>query len=321
VGEQVVAIGSPLTVKGPILTTGVVSRVEAETITSDININPGNSGGPLLNLGHEVIGITTFSQQSGVGEPGIAGIVRAGTAAKIIEEVRAAAEATEPPPVEQLPVPPPSAYPIAALRSLVHAKLDPKKYHLEAGDIEIDIATPPLLYYVQNEAAIKAAETRRKRSKSNPVSPEGEEVCQWQADAGAWDAVVTVRAMPEVTMTGGSRAGRAFGALFGVVTPASYRFKADSREMRLLRDGVEVRPIVPGRLCQTVEEQAGLNRLRDVGCLGLYQYAPDAFAPGAALELRVFAGDAPAAPKVVKLMPTLVETVWADFEPYFESLR
>jgi len=32
------------------LTTGVISKVEKDTITSDITINPGNSGGPLFTL-------------------------------------------------------------------------------------------------------------------------------------------------------------------------------------------------------------------------------------------------------------------------------
>src|SRR5258707_14432668 len=45
-GERVFTIGSPLSLD-KIITTGIVSKVDAHTIMSDININPGNSGGPL----------------------------------------------------------------------------------------------------------------------------------------------------------------------------------------------------------------------------------------------------------------------------------
>jgi S1-C subfamily serine protease len=47
-GERVFTIGSPLHQR-KVLTTGVVSKVEAKAIISDININHGNSGGPLFN--------------------------------------------------------------------------------------------------------------------------------------------------------------------------------------------------------------------------------------------------------------------------------
>jgi serine protease Do len=47
-GERVFTIGSPLSLD-KILTTGVVSKVEAHTLLSDVNVNPGNSGGPLFN--------------------------------------------------------------------------------------------------------------------------------------------------------------------------------------------------------------------------------------------------------------------------------
>ena len=58
-GERVFTIGSPLH-QTKILTTGIVSKLEAHAILSDININHGNSGGPLFNSVGSVVGITTF---------------------------------------------------------------------------------------------------------------------------------------------------------------------------------------------------------------------------------------------------------------------
>jgi putative serine protease PepD len=91
VGEQVVAIGSPLGLQGTV-TSGIVSALNRpvrtgssdtpggqgdsavfNAIQTDAAINPGNSGGPLVNMGGEVIGINSAiaslsqggSQQSG----------------------------------------------------------------------------------------------------------------------------------------------------------------------------------------------------------------------------------------------------------------
>jgi len=67
VGEQVVAIGTPISFSlRNSATSGVVSGLNRgvnaayRLIQSDTAINPGNSGGPLVNLKGEVIGINTM---------------------------------------------------------------------------------------------------------------------------------------------------------------------------------------------------------------------------------------------------------------------
>ena len=63
VGQEVLAIGSPLGVENTV-TRGIVSGIRrVGTVTllqTDAAVNPGNSGGPLLNRDGEVVGITTL---------------------------------------------------------------------------------------------------------------------------------------------------------------------------------------------------------------------------------------------------------------------
>ncbi len=84
VGEQVLAIGTPLTLQFQhTVTSGIVSALgrtlqvptsEGESFMEDLiqidaSINPGNSGGPLINLRGEVIGINSLkiTEAEGIG--------------------------------------------------------------------------------------------------------------------------------------------------------------------------------------------------------------------------------------------------------------
>src|SRR5690606_15240127 len=112
-GERVLAIGSPLASE-TILTAGLVSKVEAGAIYSDVNINPGNSGGPLFNARGEVVGINTFGMSAGSG-PGVSGIVRIHIAGPVIEQARGSLS-SPPPSSDKLPVPSLFTFPAAELR-------------------------------------------------------------------------------------------------------------------------------------------------------------------------------------------------------------
>ena len=65
VGQEVIAVGSPLGVLPNTVTRGIVSAIRrAGAVTllqTDAAINPGNSGGPLLNRDGEVIGVNSMA--------------------------------------------------------------------------------------------------------------------------------------------------------------------------------------------------------------------------------------------------------------------
>jgi len=58
VGSPVVALGSPLNQRF-LMTQGILSKVDDETLLGDFLLQPGNSGGPLATMDGEVVGIVT----------------------------------------------------------------------------------------------------------------------------------------------------------------------------------------------------------------------------------------------------------------------
>jgi putative serine protease PepD len=96
VGEQVLAIGSPLGLAGTV-TSGIVSAVDRQArigsstqtaVQTDASINPGNSGGPLVNSRGEVIGVNTaIATYEGGGSIGIGFAIPVDRAATVAERI------------------------------------------------------------------------------------------------------------------------------------------------------------------------------------------------------------------------------------------
>jgi putative serine protease PepD len=86
VGQQVVAVGSPLGLQGTV-TSGIVSALNRpvtvgvasnqndvfEAIQTDAAINPGNSGGALVNMNGELVGLSSAIASTGGGGPDSSG--------------------------------------------------------------------------------------------------------------------------------------------------------------------------------------------------------------------------------------------------------
>src|SRR5713226_1705629 len=145
VGQRVFTIGNPLG-REKVLTTGVISKVEKETITSDININPGNSGGPLFTMSGQVAGLTTAGLRN------LASIVPIDNVRPVLDEAKQKIVGGVPPSAELLPVEPPEFFPAESLRALLQQeKIDTKPYNFELGQFRVWIITPPLSYFLRHE--------------------------------------------------------------------------------------------------------------------------------------------------------------------------
>lgn len=114
VGDDVIAVGSPLGLESTV-TTGIVSALHRpvtagdtsssayiDAIQTDAAINPGNSGGPLINSAGEVIGINSAiaslssSSTQQAGSVGLGFAIPSNQARRTAEEIIATGEATYP---------------------------------------------------------------------------------------------------------------------------------------------------------------------------------------------------------------------------------
>lgn len=318
VGERVLAIGSPLATE-TILTLGIVSKVEQGAIYSDVSINPGNSGGPLFSMRGEVVGVNTFGLSARSG-PGVSGIVRIYLAEDLIEKSQLLASSQQPPENRMLPVESLYRFPADDLRrASLAGEHNSKKYHVEAGKIDVQFITPVVIAKLEIDDEVAAAKRQKKRSKKSTKKTyePGKDFYEWRKYVGDYRPVVSIQAVPEIKLTGGSM----FAVLMvGNSAHRTYRFKTDFDRMELLRNGKPVEPIHPGKTSNVVSAHARMETFEDVGVYGQYQYPPEAFRPGGHLVLKVWNTNK-TDPNVKVLSEDLLSAIWSDFKPYFAALE
>jgi len=98
-------------------TSGVVNRLDAQTMTSDIATNPWISGGPVFNSQGVVVGMTSAAGQTVPGQ-GPSKIVRIGEAGLLLDQAKSKlVTIAEPPPAASMPVEPADIFPTDGLES------------------------------------------------------------------------------------------------------------------------------------------------------------------------------------------------------------
>jgi S1-C subfamily serine protease len=289
VGQRVFTIGNPLG-RDKALTTGVVSKIDKDSLNSDININPGNSGGPLFTLDGQVAGITTSELRN------LASIVPSQAVGPLVDQARRDIKGATPPAPVPLPVEPTDLYPADALRAvLMQDKFDTKPYFLEAGEFHVWFVTPPYNYFLRHEQEMAAARKAAKRSggDASTAKPPSSAL----EDAQDYHPTFVVRVRPK------------FGVLFKV------RFKNGFVRMRLLCGGQEVAPIEPGRAEFDLIDQRG--RTVDTTYQGGYEYAADAITPACGnVTLEIYSEKDPTTPATHPVDAATVQRVWQDFDPF-----
>jgi S1-C subfamily serine protease len=325
-GERVFTIGSPLGLK-KIITSGIVSKVEARAILSDVNINHGNSGGPLFNSLGEVIGITTFLVPGGNG-PGVSGIVRIDQSLPVLAQARKKMKDVSLPSARLLPVEPSDPYPLNSLKEKSSdASFDRKPYVFTVGSFDVALGTPVLEYKVQEEAARAATHERNKRTKKLNQSEESafeplKDLPQWAEYVGSFKPVLLVQAAPQLRESFSSFLGRELVPSiepFGSITP-HLKFRTDFYRMKLLCGSKEVEPIQPGKAATILDTHTEFVNVTDATYVGIYSYPPDAISPVCGkVTLQIFSEKDPGKSESKVLDQKSIERVWSDFRPYLET--
>jgi len=292
VGQRVFTIGNPLG-REKALTTGVVSKIEKDSINSDININPGNSGGPLFTLDGQVAGITTSVLRN------LASIVPVEVVRPLVEQAKKDIVSVAPPSPVPLPVEPTDYFPADALRVLLKQdRLDTKPYFFDAGEFQVGFFTPPLNYYLRHEQEMAAARKAAKRSGGDAASAKPPSSAL--EDAVDYRPVLLVRVRPK------------FGAFFKV------RFKNGFVRMRLLCGGKELTPILPGRAEFDLYDQR--ERKVDTAFQGIYEYQADAVTPACGnIVLEIYSEKDPNTPETKPVDAATIQRVWNDFDPFRQA--
>jgi Trypsin-like serine proteases, typically periplasmic, contain C-terminal PDZ domain len=318
-GEQVFTIGSPLE-QEKILTTGIVSKLEARAIISDINFSSGNSGGPLFNSIGEVVGVTSFNL-TGKDGSGLAGIVRIEESAALIAKAREMASTKGTPSAELMPNLPEGVFPVETIKTALSAKDFPvKQYVSDVKNYEIKYMTPIYKFYAIEKDRIDSLKIREKRNKVKGGSADMfRDLRSYSEYAGELLPVVDILALPETTPTAKSLIlSAATSAMTGYATPFDLKYKADFSQMKLMCDGKEVTPLRRNKTEIDRNLQNYYKVRKRYTYAGVYTYPYEIFAPGRCREmkLQVFSEEDIEEPITTIVNDLTKNRVWSDFQDF-----
>jgi S1-C subfamily serine protease len=315
-GDRVLALGSPFNRAG-VLSTGIVSNADQQSITSEVSLGYLNTGGPLLNTDGYVVGLNAYRPPSTVGAGRISMSVAAPVLASALAHAHDSVTAARFKAVTDslLPVVPREPFPsepIAAVSGL-GATLDLHNYRVEIGPFRVFMMTPQVMAWRQTQAVKALADRKR----SDPKK------------AGGWTTVDPIEGWRDWSDYLGER--RAV-VVFNVTSDktAFPFYEADKiqgidegnfKDLKIYRDGVEIVPVekvrIPAMLNVDQTKAAG----KTVAMQGAYVYRVEDFAPRAVGTTAVYTmtivdAAKPAQPYKVPLLAASVEQMWKDFTAY-----
>jgi len=285
VGSPVVALGSPLNQRF-LMTQGILSKVDDETLLGDFLLQHGNSGGPLLNMNGQVVGINTF------GEGGFAGAVRIGTLRTLLETENIWDSIAVEPSAKLLPALSKVRYPVDVLNVKIQMEpFTPANYRFTAGDFGVTMITPVLIGKLQLMSQ-KIREENRHMRRGIKVSGEvlmlDDPYYEWhRVTEDSLDYAVTFDIRPNSGLAKRPASSNIFKSIFGRRGPRDMEFKGEFLEYRVYRDGQLVEPITPGRIMIQGQAEDGKARFVDEAAAGQYVYSPDDFMTGNEFRIQV----------------------------------
>ena len=319
--EKLFAISSPMDDdKG--LESGIVRRVNAYAILSDISVNDDDLGTPLFNASGEVVAITTPHDET-------ANLNASDTLAVSIDGVRTlvaaaekrmsqtAAPAGTPLPVEAAPL-----FPDDPLKEAAQARkgrLEP--YRVTAADFDVSLITPLLTYGARHQGERTVGRQRGARTAAESAERLEAARRALQEFGNWWDyvrrdpPVLMIRATPKMVESLWKSILRGAVQTQGVSLPPIKRIKAGFARMQIFCGDAEVQPIHPFKIEHRIGEGDAVYE-------GFYIVDPATVGPQCAtVKITLFSDRAPEKGDTRVVDPKILEQIWQDFAPYRTAAR
>ena len=316
-GERIVAMGSPL-FQQTTITQGILSKVEEDVLLSDVSLNRGNSGGPVMNLDGEAIGFATYGDASKPGGPGATGIISIRKADHLLSTLGTLSSNTLPP-AEKLPDNSPITIPADMLERIALAIRGDEPYLKTPKNFRTYIKSPfdAHMNVARYKNFLKDKIARRYSGKvPSDQNLEMGPLYFWNKYVGnQFEPVVSIEVVPWPQETSGSFLGRIAAAATGQKLKERREMRDDFTRMVLLRNGIEVTPILRKRIRDTEIYDTRDLVMRDTALAGFYTYEPRVFTPGSKLELQVWK-NAESKPTVIRVPADYQNRIWKQFQEW-----
>jgi S1-C subfamily serine protease len=292
-GQEVFTLGSPMFGQKR-LSGGLVSRLEARAIVSDLRVPRGSAGGPVFAAGG-VVGITSVVDEKDQRSGETSRVVRAEEACEVVASAEKKMADAAPPAGTHLPVEPNLSVPQSTLKDAAQRRggsLNP--YQVAATDFDIAFITPVLLYGGLNQ---------------NPRRPIME-FGNWLDYVDEFPPVLLVRVMPKMVESLWATVARGAARTQGMALPPIKHVKSGLSRMRAFCGEAEVTPIHPFTVEQRISETDAVYE-------GLYVFDPAALGPHCGtVKFALYSEKEPAKANNLVVDPKVIERVWQDLSPY-----
>ena len=315
-GQAVFTIGVPLR-QPKDMTSGVVSRVEADDIESDVPLATGSAGGPVFTAAGEPIGITSVVDDESASRWDTR-IVRIHEACGVVEAAEKAASHLTAPDAAHLPVEPTRPFPVDALKDAAqHRAGSLNPYQIASSDFDVAFITPVHVYGAQYQAELASRRDRRGGRGTAPAEPPFVrplmDFSNWSEYVADVPPVLLIRVTPKLVESFWTKVARGAAQTQGVALPPIKRFKSSLARMQAFCGETEITPIHPFKLEQRITETEGIYE-------GLYVFDPGSLGPAcASVKLVLYSEKEPGKGDTRVVDPKVLEQIWQDFAPYRDS--
>jgi Trypsin-like peptidase domain len=303
--QEVVAVAAPRR-GGKVAAVGAIDEIAGRNIDTDLSLPAGSSGAPAFGPGGDLIGITTFDDESGFSNR-YWRIVRIETACGAIAAAADSRKTATVPAPDRLPVEtlPPVAGDVlaAAVEDRAGALA---AYSMSTSDFDVAFITPPLVY------AAREIERGERRTRGRP--PDQKSLFEPLTDFANWDdyveedhAVLYVRATPKLVESFWATVGRYAAQTQGVALPAFKHLTSSFLRLQAFCGDTEVAPLHPFKLEQRLNEKEAVFE-------GFYAFAPDALGPQCGtVKLTLYSEKDPGKGDTKTVDPAILEKIGKDF--------